>query len=467
MRVLLLILALLAFEGQSFALITTTNVNGCAAPAEHYFGRWGGWNGTAISRRHIITAGHTSGSDSWSFELRGQYYRVVRRMGVGTADLAIIEVDRDIPGWHPIYQGLVPDGGLSVIAASNGPRRGSAVSISPYCMTGWNRDLNNNGQTWGVNTAYRDSLNRIKTYFSAAPSAAACQYQGVGGDSGSPVFTKGSDGRLYLVGIMITAGPNSEMACSGSSYTGAEFVPYYYQIILPIIQNYLTAPTTVITHTPTPSPTATRTATPTSTPTATRTATATSTATPTVTRTATRTPTPTLTHTPTPTKTVTPRATSTVIPTAIPSQTPTPIRTVGVLSTPIPTPIPAVTKSPYTAQVKLSSYRKTCRLSITLKRGQKRLSLRKTHRVLLHLHRKPRKSLTLYIPSRSQATLPCLPKSLRKYKLRQSVEILSSTFALSSKERSFPTSPYGRQLKNYGQWIKSLKKSLSAKDPSK
>lgn len=69
--------------------------------ASLYVGAWNGASAVAVDKRWIVTAAHTGGTvGSTTFVMSGQTYNAVEMIRHPTADLRLVRLDADLPGWH-------------------------------------------------------------------------------------------------------------------------------------------------------------------------------------------------------------------------------------------------------------------------------------------------------------------------------------------------------------------------------
>ena len=110
------------------------------------------------------------------------------------ADLALIRLDRDLPGWHAITADVSKRD--SVLLAGAGRVAGDLTRAETYS---WSRDRE---LTWGENVIDAISRGRIEMTFDAARRGALEFEAGFAlNDSGGGVFVVTDEGELLLAGV--------------------------------------------------------------------------------------------------------------------------------------------------------------------------------------------------------------------------------------------------------------------------
>lgn len=164
------------------------------APQLGFVGSWNGSSAVAVGDRWIITAAHVGGRAKGTFDLAGERYRGVERVVNVGADLALIRLDRDLPGWHTITSDVSRRD--EVLLAGAGRVAGDLVRAETYA---WSRERE---LTWGENVIDRISRGRIEMTFDAGRRGALEFEAGFAlNDSGGGVFVVSDEGELLLAGI--------------------------------------------------------------------------------------------------------------------------------------------------------------------------------------------------------------------------------------------------------------------------
>lgn len=148
---------------------------------------WFGWyrsgTGVAVGTHGVITAAHVGGGPGSTFEMHGESYEVVSRQVIGD-DIALLTVDRELPGFHRIADGGVSAGAEIVVAGTG--RWADAPG------------------PWGdrQDAVGRNILNSAGAYmaFSFNPVEIG-EAQFTTGDSGAGVFVLGESGEYELIAI--------------------------------------------------------------------------------------------------------------------------------------------------------------------------------------------------------------------------------------------------------------------------
>lgn len=162
-----------------------------------YVGAWGRFAGIAVSRRHFLTAKHVGGRVGGWFRYRGDDYRAVGRYLVPGADLALWQVERDLPGWAPLAWNPVAPGTRCVVVG-RGLAPGTPVERDGR-RVGWRWGDSDGRFTWGdapIARTMRDDAG--ESLLVGAFTRDGCGL--ATGDSGGGVFVR-VDGHWALAGI--------------------------------------------------------------------------------------------------------------------------------------------------------------------------------------------------------------------------------------------------------------------------
>lgn len=164
------------------------------APELGFVGSWNGSSAVAVGDRWILTAAHVGGRAKGTFELGGERYRGEQRFVNARADLALIRLDADLPGWHAITDDVSRRD--HVLLAGAGRIAGDLLRSETYA---WSRTRE---LTWGENVVDRISRGRIEMTFDAGRRGALDFEAGFAmNDSGGGVFVVTEQGELLLAGV--------------------------------------------------------------------------------------------------------------------------------------------------------------------------------------------------------------------------------------------------------------------------
>lgn len=181
------------------------------APAGNGVGWWRGATAVAIGPRHILSARHLGGTVGEGFILDGVPYASVKITNHPTADLALIELNADIPVWHDIA--VRAKKGDSVFIGGLG--RVAGTSSSGGIQWSSTRD-----ERWGRNKLASVKGGRFTIKFDKGRKGVVNEAIFAHGDSGAGVFIE-VQGELQLVGIATNVQGN-EFAAYGSMGSGVD-----------------------------------------------------------------------------------------------------------------------------------------------------------------------------------------------------------------------------------------------------
>jgi hypothetical protein len=172
-----------------------------------YEGYWGSFNGTPISPRHFITAGHVGGSVGQTFSFRGQNYVAKAMYDDPNSDLRIWQVDRNMPYWSPIYRGAAEQG-RQIVLYGRGVQRGGDVYAAGQ-KKGWYWGAYDGKLSWGTNvvSATQNSGAGIGALLRTTFDKNVSHDEGAlsGYDSGAGAFIN-DNGTWKLAGVNFAAG---------------------------------------------------------------------------------------------------------------------------------------------------------------------------------------------------------------------------------------------------------------------
>lgn len=186
-----------AITGPAGAVITA---NPMARPSNSFVGKWNGSSAVAIGSHWIVTARHNGGNLSTKFKYDGVNYTTDAIFSHGTADITVVRLNEQLPGWHSI--GPVSAGQTITIGAMG--RVAGASLRDGYWWAGPNTE------TWGQNRvewAVGDFIafdwdlsgGSAGSMTGAVPHEAGLAMN----DSGGGIFVNQADGSLRLAGIAV------------------------------------------------------------------------------------------------------------------------------------------------------------------------------------------------------------------------------------------------------------------------
>jgi hypothetical protein len=184
-------------------------------PAKSYVGAWNGSTAIAIGPRAVLTAKHVQGYATQQFLMDGVYYPVKAIHQNPSADLQIIELTTDLPGWHQLATSVTP--GQRVTVAGNGFVAGTE-STKGYTWSSARTE------TWGMNTV--DSVTSwylVTKFNSTAPNPSEATFATY--DSGGGVFIEQPGGTLELAGIIVSVSSSTGFSAYGDRGYSVNLVP--------------------------------------------------------------------------------------------------------------------------------------------------------------------------------------------------------------------------------------------------
>jgi hypothetical protein len=189
-----------------------------------YEGYWGTFNGTPISPRHFITAGHVGGSVGQTFSFRGQNYVAKAMYDDPNSDLRIWQVDRNMPYWSPIYRGTAEQG-KQIVLYGRGVQRGGDVYAAGQ-KKGWYWGAYDGKLSWGTNvvSATQNGGGGIGALLRTAFDRTGGRDEGAlsGYDSGAGAFIN-DNGTWKLTGVNFAAGGPYSFTSYGSQFNASLF----------------------------------------------------------------------------------------------------------------------------------------------------------------------------------------------------------------------------------------------------
>ena len=184
-------------------------------PVKSYVGAWNGSTAIAIGPRAVLTAKHVQGYTTQQFLMDGVYYPVKAIHQNPSADLQVIELNKDLPGWHPLATGVTP--GQQVTVVGNGYVAGTESSKG-YTWSSARTE------TWGMNTL--DSVTSwylVTKFNNTAPNPSEATFATY--DSGGGVFLQQPNGNLALAGIIVSVSSSTGFSAYGDRGYSVNLVP--------------------------------------------------------------------------------------------------------------------------------------------------------------------------------------------------------------------------------------------------
>jgi hypothetical protein len=189
-----------------------------------WVGEWAGFQGTVIGPHQFIAARHTGGRIGDPFFLHGVRFTTSAYSDDGEADLRIWMVRGSFRSWAPLHRAQ-DEVGKGVVVIAGGVGRGAAVEVNG-ALCGWRWGGGAGRLRWGRNsvasiveggTGWGDLLFSL-----FSPSEGPNGADLAGGDSGGPVFVRGTK-RWELAGVALgVEGPFSATA-AGDGFNAAIF----------------------------------------------------------------------------------------------------------------------------------------------------------------------------------------------------------------------------------------------------
>lgn len=166
------------------------------SPEHAYVGSWNGASAVAVGQRFVLTAAHNRGSLRDTFTLAGQDYHALSIHRHASADLMLVELAEDLPGFHRLAASPAAAGD-QVLLAGAGLTASASGGLSPAEWSG-RRELQ-----WGTNTLDAAGGRYLTISFDAHSLATEAIFTRF--DSGGGLFVRNADGSLALAGMAIGA----------------------------------------------------------------------------------------------------------------------------------------------------------------------------------------------------------------------------------------------------------------------
>lgn len=189
--------AALTFCGGARAVVVQ-GLDPLPRPAEGYVAGFNGSTCVAVGPRWFLTAKHIGGAPGGSVWMRGEWYTIVDVRPNPTYDLQLLQVDRDLPGFHRLA-GDVGAGDPCLLAGFGVTGGAPLPNDGGYDWNGPRQE------TWGANVV-EGAGSLLMVRFDPPSSAAAVPREAIFAvnDSGGGLFVWESDGSLRLAGIAVS-----------------------------------------------------------------------------------------------------------------------------------------------------------------------------------------------------------------------------------------------------------------------
>jgi hypothetical protein len=223
-RSLAVVLFCASFAAPASAVVLYNGTRNTAAPTGTYAdsgwqwqGQWGGFLGTAISKKYFITAHHFGGAVGQNFILNGKTHRTVEVWGDRESDLRIYKCVGLFDSWAPLFTDST-EVGRSVVINGRGRDKGDEVRVNGQ-LKGWKWGVEDGVQSWGRNAVSSVASNGLggsdllKMDFDALGTTYEASL--VGGDSGGGVFVKQGN-KWKLAGVNYSVDGKFSTSSNGS-----------------------------------------------------------------------------------------------------------------------------------------------------------------------------------------------------------------------------------------------------------
>jgi len=233
------ILMLATTGGEAMGVIVRPGGEDPTYGASVFVGAWNGASAVAVDKRWVVTAAHTGGTvGSTTFVMSGQTYNAVEMIRHPTADLRLVRLDADLPGWHELGGALSID--QRVILAGVGRVLAGGYTGSPDDVLQWSghREL-----AYGASMVNDIRGSSVRFVFGEATEFGEPlknEASWAAGDSGGGVFVldvTGDEPALHLAAIGTSVfGPvlNATAAGTLSASVAVEpFSAWFAQVLQP------------------------------------------------------------------------------------------------------------------------------------------------------------------------------------------------------------------------------------------
>lgn len=140
----------------SAVVLFSTPVRNTTAPAGNlldsgwqFQGTWRQFNGTPISRKFFITAGHVGGEVGERFRIGGRRFTTTAYWDDPNSDLRLYSVDKRFSAWAPLNTST-REAGKHAMIFGRGTTRGADVIVNAQ-LKGWEWGTQDGVQSWGLN----------------------------------------------------------------------------------------------------------------------------------------------------------------------------------------------------------------------------------------------------------------------------------------------------------------------------
>lgn len=162
-----------------------------------FIGEWNGSSAVAVGPRTIITAAHVGGGAGMSFVMDGRAYASIDAVTHPAADLMVVHLGEDLPGWHDLAPaGAAARGGEAIL--------GGMGRVAAEAVPGGLAWSAARAESWGRNIIDRAADGLLAFDFDDGRAALEHEAAFALHDSGGGVFLRGDDGALRLAGLAVS-----------------------------------------------------------------------------------------------------------------------------------------------------------------------------------------------------------------------------------------------------------------------
>jgi hypothetical protein len=188
-------------------------------------GTFGGFLGTAISKKYIITAAHFDADTGTSFDIGGTKHRTTQMWDDPSSDLRIYKCVGTFTSWAPLVNKNIETNRVAMMIG-RGTQRGDDVTVNGH-LNGWKWGAEDHVQSWGRNiiNGVIDGGKEIGPVLQMNFDFNGVGYEGAysRGDSGSGLFIKFGT-KWMLAGVAYSAdGPFSTSGDGANAFDASLF----------------------------------------------------------------------------------------------------------------------------------------------------------------------------------------------------------------------------------------------------